>query len=148
MKSVRLTCIWDKSTRKKEEGNIKVQMEIKYLCKAAKKDRDRPEGMYYASVGQVVTVDVLRVGLVGGRTCAQDPGEEAFHHTHHPVSPYLWDLSYPEGHGREEFGRHVPWDPLDGTLEIRIDSMNITSANTRMADALLFDLLVIKSYDS
>lgn len=65
----------------------------------------------------VVTVGVLRVGLAGGRTCAQGLGEEAFHHNHHPVNPCLEDLSSPEGHGREVSGGHrVLLGPLGGTL--------------------------------
>lgn len=65
----------------------------------------------------VVTVDVLRVGLAGGRTCAQDLEEEAFHRNRHPASPCLGDLSCPEGHGRGvSGGRRAPLGPLGDIL--------------------------------
>ena len=38
---------------------LTIQIEIQYLCKAVKKDRDRPEGIYYASVGQVTLISYL-----------------------------------------------------------------------------------------
>lgn len=65
----------------------------------------------------VVTVVVLRVGLVGGRTYAQGLGEEAFHHNHHLVNPFLVDLLCPEGHGRVgSGGHHVLLGHPGGTL--------------------------------